>query len=250
MKTNAILLIAALFCYSLFPAVTQAQFVKGSKLVEGGIGSINYNKTKATIQTYGLPDEKYDNTEFAITFSPRVGFFITRSLVIGTTLGITYDHNQTIGLNGQTGQKYFKSKIDITELDCLPFARYYFPGKGKTRFYGQVGGGVLIVLATDSKRENYDYDGNVTSTTKLNCRKKPLAVSWEALVGINHFVSENVAINAGLGYKYLRQKVSTYYESTSLGGPLQSDETTQINITNSISWNVGFTMFIPCKKKK
>ena len=52
------------------------------------------------------------------------------------------------------------------------------------------------------KGNYYDNSGAmVTSTYKTDYDKKRFGFSAEGLVGLNHFVSQNVAINAALGYQ-------------------------------------------------
>ena len=127
----------------------------------------------------------------------------------------------------------------------MPFVRYYFGKSTSTRFYGQVGGGISTDLSSKNDYTSFDNNGAVDYTSKSNYPKKYVAFSGEALVGLNHFVSQNVAINAALGYRYSSDKQTT--SSTSTFGT--TDPIKYTNKGGAFSWNVGFTMFVPCKKK-
>lgn len=148
-------------------------------------------------------------------------------------------------------KKDYQGKSSLAELDILPFVRYYFPSTNtQTRLYGQLGGGIGVAISYKNSSESYSSSGTVTNKTTYHYPKKPIAFTGEALVGVNHFLSQNVALNAAIGYSYTHRKVSSYSEQTYLGYPTNSPEITNINSSNAFAWNVGFTMFIPCKKKK
>lgn len=130
----------------------------------------------------------------------------------------------------------------------MPFVRYYFGKSSATRFYGQVGGGVSLDLS--HKYEEKDLING--DKYKGNYPKKFNTVSGEALIGVNHFIAQNVAINAGLGYRYNSSKETISSTSINPAGNVSvtGPENKYTNKGGSLSWNVGFTMFIPCKKKK
>jgi len=252
MKTKAILFISAVALFlSLIPSLTNAQFKKGDMLVEGGLGDIKVSSNKTNYEQNGLPDGKSKSNGFGIEIFPRVGYFISKDVVIGTTLGVGFASSKYQNLNDVTGKKTYESKASATILDVLPFARFYFPGKNvKTRFYGQIGAGISLYISEKQESKNFDNNEVVTNTYKTNYPKKLFAFSGEALVGINHFVSQNVAINAALGYNYSQGKETTTTTQTSGGLTFTSDPVKYTSKTGLFSWNVGFTMFIPCKKKK
>lgn len=252
MKTKAILFLSAVaLFFSLIPSLTNAQFKKGDMLVEGDLGNIIVGKTKTQSEQNGIVGAKQETNPFSIGISPRVGFFISKNFVVGTTLGLTYSSTKNKYTDPVTGIKSGDSKSSAFVLDFLPFVRYYFPGKSATtRFYGQIDGGIDLYLSQKNDSKDYDNAGVVTSTYKTNYPKKFNTISVEALLGVNHFVSQNVAINAALGYSYAKGTETT--TTTYTQGNFTSTSTPQKYTSKggAFVWNVGFTMLIPCKKKK
>lgn len=252
MKTKAILFFtSAIFFLTLIPAFANAQFTKGDMLVEGSLGSINVSNTKSENEQNGTINSKNENKGFSIAILPRAGFFVSNNLVIGTTLGIVFYNNKYKNINPLTGNKMGEAKDNTTTLDVIPFVRYYFPGKSATtRFYGQVGGGISLDLSRKYESKNYNNAGVVTNSFNYNYPKKFNTVSGEALVGLNHFIAQNVAVNAGLGYNYSRGTETTSF-TQNFGGPTTTSNPEKYTVkTGTFIWNVGFTMIVPCKKKK
>ena len=251
MKAKAILLFTGVaFLLTLAPAITNAQFAKGGMFFEGGLGNLTVSNSKSTRERVDGNinyNSRSKSNGFSIGIFPRVGFLVTNDLAIGTTLGINYSSTKTTDQDYLTSANLYETKISSLTLDIMPFARYYFGKSTTTRFYGQVGGGVSL----DLSRKYEEKDLINGDKYKSNYPKKFNAISGEALVGVNHFVSQNVAINAGLGYRYNSSKVTT--SSTSINPPgnvaVTGPEYKYTDKGGAFSWNVGFTMFIPCKKK-
>jgi len=252
MKTKLILFFAAvLFLLTAIPTISNAQFSKGNILIEGGLGNLSLSNNKTHNEEVGSPDSRNEGSGFKISIFPRIGYFVTNNLVVGTTLGIGFSSNKSKSFNSTMGYKEYESKFSSATLDLLPFVRYYFPGKNiKTRLYGQIGGGVNLALSAKYTSENFDNNGKVVGTYKTNYAKKPFTVSGEALVGLNHFISQNVAVNAALGYNYSRSTMTSSYTQTFLNSSSTSTDVKNISTTGAFVWNVGFTMIIPCKKNK
>ena len=132
-----------------------------------------------------------------------------------------------------------ENKVSAFTLEVMPFVRYYFGKPTGTRFYGQAGGGISTDLSR--KDETKSLIGPST-TNKYNYTNKPISVSGEAMLGMNHFVSQNVAVNASLGYRYTSSKETTTYTNNA---GVTSDPEKYISKGGAFIWNVGFTMFIP-----
>ena len=245
MKKAILLFTVAAIFLSLAPNTTNAQFVKGDMLAEGGLGNLRVSNNKTTYEDQnGVVNDRYKDNGFSIGIFPRFGFFVTNNLAIGTTLGLNYSSNKSIRQNDVTSVDESESKSSYFNLEVMPFLRYYFGKTGTTRFYGQVGGGISVDLSR--KYESKSLVGPAYNT-KTNYTKKPMSVSGEAMVGLNHFVSQNVAVNAGLGYRYTSSK-ETYTYTNPFG--VTGNPEKYINKGGALIWNVGFTMIIPCKKKK
>ena len=243
MKKNLLIFAALIISMSLFPGISNAQFAKGTILVEGGLGNLTVANSKTRWEdNTGAVNSRYKDNGFSIGIFPRIGFFVTKDFVVGTTLGLNYSSNKSTDQNTVTSVNEYETKTSSFRLDFMPFARYYFGKNTGTRFYGQIGGGIGVDLSDKSEGKNLQTG----TTSKYNYPKKPTTVSGEALVGLNHFISQNVAINAGLGYKYSSTKYTETYTNY-LGITGTPDK--YINTGGAFIWNVGFTMFIPCTKK-
>ncbi len=248
MKKTILFLTAVVFMFSM-PAMVSAQFKKGDCLVEGSLGNLSIAKNKTQYEQ-GNTVIKLETKGFSIAVFPRVGHFITNNLVIGTTLGLSFDKSKEVYFGADAGKDQ-ESISTLFTLDFVPFVRYYLPGKTvKTRFYGQVGAGISLDLARKYHGENFSVSGYVASSFKYNYPKKFNSVSAEALVGVNHFISQNVAVNAGLGYRYISANQTSSYTYTVGGISTTNAPEKAISKTGGVVWNVGFTMFIPGKKKK
>ncbi len=247
MKKAILLFTVAAFFLTL---ATNAQFVKGNMFAEGGLGNLSVANNKVRWEeTSGSTTTVIGRTKengFSIGLMPRFGFFVSNNLAIGATLGLNYASNKSVRQHPVTSIDIEEDKFNAFTLEFMPFARLYFGKNNNTRFYGQIGGGI----GTNLSRKEENKEIATGDTYKVNYTKKPLTVSGEAIVGVNHFVATNVAVNAGLGFRYNSTKYT--YTTTSTSGSISftDDPIKNISKGGAFIWNVGFTMFIPCKKKK
>jgi hypothetical protein len=238
----------------LTPNMLWAQLKKGNYLVEGNFGNIGLSKSDYKYETGGTTPttSSGDSKNTSIGIYPRAGIFVADKLVIGTEFSIYLYSNKNNSFN-TTGAKTNESKSSSTSLGLLPFVRYYFASSkdGKSMFFGQLTGGVSIDLANKYESVNYNAAGAVSSTYKYNYPKKYSTFSGNAVVGWNRFLSENVALNFNLGYRYSKStQTNTYTSTTGAGVATTSGETKSTFDNSGINWNMGFTMIIPRGKKK
>jgi hypothetical protein len=229
-----------------------AQFKKGNLLVETSLGNINLGNYNSSTETSGVT-RKYDSKSFSIGLYPRVGFFVTDNVVVGTELSLSFYSSSSNDFNNN-GVKTSDSKGSSFDIGLSPFLRYYFNAAkdSKGRFFAQVGGGFSTTASN-----NYDYNyysgttGALTSKFKYNYPKKPYYYNANILVGYNYMVASNVALNLNLGYNYRASNSEYTFTNTTAAGVATTSPTT-INKNNSgnIDWRIGFTMFIPRNKKK
>ena len=241
----------AVFCFKN----VQAQFAKGTVLVEGSLGNISYNKSDYTYEyfnTIPTTSTKSDYKSFGFGLNPLVGFFVTNKLVLGTSLSIYFSSSKSNSLRS-TGIKSSDGKSSYVSLGISPFVRYYFAGckSQKTMFYGQVAGGVSTDLSNKSEYNYYNSAGVFTNSYKYNYPKKYFTYNALVLVGMNHMLSQNVALNMGIGYNYSNStQTSNSISTNSSGVSTTSSNTKNTNKYSGINWSLGFTMFIPHKKGK
>jgi hypothetical protein len=229
-----------------------AQLKKGNLLVETSFGNIGYSKYDNKSESLGT-SSKNDGSNISFNLYPRVGLFISDKFVVGAELDI-YTNSSKYNYFNTTGVKTSDSKSSNTSLGLLPFVRYYFAASknGKSFFYGQAGGGINMEIANNYESKSYSGStGILTSTFKYDYTKKYTTLSGNASLGWNHFLSDNVALNFNLGYRYSQYKYSYSYTSTPVSGtPTIGPEQTYTSINNGINWGMGFTMIIPRGKKK
>lgn len=249
-KVAAICMLAG-FCFSN----VQAQFAKGTVLVEGSVGNISIYKADYNYEYFNtIPSTmtKSDYKSFGFGLNPSAGIFLTNKLVIGTALNIYFSSSKSNSFN-KNGIKSSDGKSSSASLGISPFVRYYFAGckSQKTMFYGQVAGGVSTDLSNKSDYKYYNNAGVFTNSYKYNYPKKYFTYSAQVLLGLNHMLSQNVALNMGLGYSFSQNTQTSNYTITNSGGvSTTSSNTKYTNKYNNINWSLGFTMFIPRKKGK
>jgi hypothetical protein len=230
------------------PIFIQAQFAKGDWLVEGNFANIGINNYdyKTTTSTSTI---KSDSKGFSFSIYPRAGYFVTDNIVVGTTLGLSFSNSKGtyFATNGKKSSDY-TSKYGY--FDFLPYIRYYFNSKSpKTRFYGQVGGGISTTISTNSKYTYFNTTtGVITSTFEYNYPKKYSNTILEGIVGLNQFISGNVALNAYVGYRNNSSKETANYTNTVGGVSTTSPNTEYANKSSNISFGFGFNMILKGKK--
>ena len=136
-----------------------------------------------------------------VNLAPTAGFFLSDRFALGASLGMSLLVN-----NGG----------NFTSFGLAPYARYYFNGSGKARFFGEASIGI-----SSDKSEGFDA---------LNTLQLGLAL------GADFFLNDNVAIEGSLGY------VRSNY--------LETDSPVASSGINTIGLNFGVIAFIGRKKKE
>lgn len=134
-------------------------FSEGNIIVEGNIGFGSTNDKNTETKTSGF------------NFNPKAGYFISDDLAIGLELGFGSNKAEVAGTE--------VSKSSSVGIGA--FARYYFLDLGaRFKTYGEFGVGY--------NTENFKTPGDY----KIN------TLGVGAGLGINYFVTDNIAINFGL----------------------------------------------------
>ena len=133
-------------------------FDQGSIMLEGGLG---FNTTK---------DKNTDTKTNAFSISPKVGYFLSEDFAVGVQGSFTTNTTEVAGVD--TG--------DVKTFGAGVFARYYFLDLGKRfKTYTELDLG-------------YQSGKNKIADTKADGFGAGLNL------GINYFVTENIAISFGL----------------------------------------------------
>ena len=227
-------------------SLTQAQFNQGNWLVEGTIGQISLSNYSDKAEQTGSTN-KYERDSFGFRIYPSTGYFISNNFVIGLKVGFNYYSNKDKSFNSD-GFKTYESKNSSSQISIAPFLRFYLPGNKSLnlRFYGQVGGGIIPELSSSYESTSYSTDGLIIGKDKQNSPEKYFQFFLEGLIGLNYFLTKNVALNGALGYTYEKSTETISYTYIDING----DETKYPDIKytdsgNYFTWNMGFTMIIP-----
>ncbi len=124
-----------------------AQTEKGGWMVGAQAANISYNTTAEI---------------FSLTLSPQAGYFVSDNFAVGANLGLSIAS---------------ASGTSSTVWAIGPFARAYFGGTEKSKFYAQANTGL----------------GGISGSTAYNLG---------ATVGYTYFITKNVGLETGLGYNY------------------------------------------------
>ncbi len=247
MKQKLALIISAISVLTLTnPKISLAQTKKGVWLAEGNLGNLSFynNKNVSTSSTY---TSRYDNQGCSISLYPRVGYFISDNIAVGASLSLNGQFNNYKSYRSN-GIKSSDAKNSWGDVGLIPYLRYYFLGEdSKNKFYGQLGAGMSIQLFSEQESTSY-YDTGEKSGSSTN-PSNGYSVSGEALIGFNHFFTDNIAFNTAIGYSYKKQTQTSTSHSMYAGITTVFPETKNINEGGNVVWSFGFTMIIPGKSK-
>jgi hypothetical protein len=146
-------------------------------------------------------------TYYNVAVSPRAGYFVLDNLALG------------LGFNGQfAGQgRYYNSQ----SYGVVAFARYYFGNAvakdghvRKTRYFVE-GGGSYNAGRSAIRNNNDAWERGTFSSS-----------SYYGMAGLNHFLTKNVALEAGLQFTH------NDYPERSLGNQ------------NNLGFNLGLKIFM------
>jgi len=228
----------------LFGLNANAQFSKGNWLVEGNIGDITFSNNKSD---YSTPTTSSSTTSkgFSLDINPKAGYFVSNNLVTGLSLNVNL-YNYKGDYNNAVGLKVSDYDSSGSQLTASPFLRYYFSGTEKIRFYAQADAGYSINLSDKYKQTSYNTTtGVITSTYAENAVKLKSGFSANGLVGLNYFMSKNVALNTAIGYNYSKSSKSSNSTTVTVSGVSTTSPDFSYTYTyGGISWTAGFTMIL------
>lgn len=143
-------------------------FKKGNVLLEGNIGLSSSN------------DKNAEKKENSFSFTPKAGYFLTDKFAVGVELHFSSEKKEDYTVGAETLDKDNMFGAGV-------FGRYYFLELGKRfKTYAEAGVGYASI-------KNETKLGNAAAVeAKLN------GFGVNAGVGANYFLTEKIAINAGL----------------------------------------------------
>lgn len=250
MKTKNLIITGIITVFfSLFSQQTSAQFGKGNWLAEGSIGNISITNTKSETSQQGLTSNS-ETKGFGFAIFPKAGYFITDDLVLGASLSFGVSSSKSEGYNSN-GIRTSESKSSTSYVGLSPFLRYYFKGTDKLRFYGQLQAGYDMDLSDKYDTKSYNgTTGVLQNTATQDYKDNYAAPNVSGAIGLNYFLTDNVALNSSIGYYYSKATYSYSYSVTNVqtGVTSTQPDVDYSSTRNNIIWNVGFTMIV-CRGK-
>jgi outer membrane protein len=161
-----------------------AQIEKGNWFLGGTAGINNINSGEGSLGV----------TIFSVT--PMTGYMLSNRFGVGANLDFTFFRYEGGDYNGS--------------LALSPFARYYFNGSGKARFFGQAHVGIQTNLEKGA-------DNNLST------------LGYGLAVGLDYFLNDHIAIEGSLGYQLERY--------------LETELSPAIDGFNTFSTNIGVIAF-------
>src|SRR4051812_40005133 len=90
----------------IIPAIANAQFTKGDKMVGASIASVVFNSGTADITVTGIGSNVSRITSYNVNIIPNIGWFLSDNMAAGIALNINPTGNKTTyEENGTTFQK-------------------------------------------------------------------------------------------------------------------------------------------------
>lgn len=173
-KTNTMKKVLLLLCMLITYSLSFAQVEKG-KWFAAGYSSMRLDITKQKSKSEGTMQDEYSYAKF--NFDPMAGYFVMDKLPIGLYFDI-YTKKEKDEWDGEVDRYY--------NLIAGPFARYYIKQFDKLIPFAEARIGI------GSYKEKYS-SGNTY---------KESAFSYRFGAGASYFFTENVALDAFVGYDY------------------------------------------------
>lgn len=209
MKHFVLVVLAGLFTCCTLQLTAQTE--KGSLLLGGSTNlspaSAGFSFSKSTAKLSNGIDLS-DTKSYGLNISPAVGYFVADNLAVGMSLGI--------GFNG------YKSGDNDTEwentLSFSPYMRYYVPGSGKVKPYGEAG------FSFFSTKSAFGNDDERSGSRGIG-----------GGLGTAFFFGPKTSLDLFLNYNYLFSRDEIILS----GNPVRINSSTSI-----LAFRVGFTFFL------
>ena len=241
MKKIILLCIITITSCTLF-----AQFKKGDKIIEAGVGDLYYYKYKSDPGSTLVTESK----KFGSSIIPGGGYFVNPRIAVGTGLYIYFGNEKGSGENINKIKTY-DSKSHFLRLGISPFIRYYFHQNTRSGFYGQLAGGISSNILDKSTSSNYNgTTGALESNQKNDGRPKDRDIFINPSLGWNYFFTPHSVLNLNIGYTFFDAKSSTKTITTSGNGQQSYNTFNYKAKTSELRWHISYIIVLPAKKKQ
>ena len=230
-----------------------AQFTKGDKMAGASVASIFFNSGNADITVASIGNNISKVTNYGISITPSIGWFISEKTAVGATLNLNPNGQKTT--YEQNGSTYQSDKSNGFNIGLGGFVRNYFSDKSSLLPFGQfsLNGGV-----SNLKTEGFFYGGSGASAYKQTYSGNSSGgffanASFSA--GLTKMMGENAGLDFYIGYNFSYNK-NTFKRTTlrddGNDGTIDSrgeNETTTKFTNHGFVLGVGFQVFLRGSKK-
>lgn len=230
----------------------RGQFVKGDRMAGTTVGSLLYNSGTADISVASIGSNTSKITNYNLTVSPSLGWFVSGNTVVGATLNLNPYGNKTT--YEQSGSTYQSDKNTGFTIGLGGFARSYFASNNKLLPFGQI---TLNGGFSSLKTEGFFYGGAGALAYKTSYTGQSTGGSFVNAAlsgGFTKMLGENAGLDLYLGYNFSYNK--NVFKKTTLrddgnNGSVdtRSENETSTRFTNhGFMAGVGFQFFLRKKK--
>jgi hypothetical protein len=232
---------------------TSAQFNKGDKMVGTSVGSIFFNNGNADITVGSIGSNTSKITNYGVSISPSLGWFISDKTAIGATLNLNPNGQKTT--YEQNGTTYQSDKSNGFNIGIGGFARNYFSGNKSLAPFGQFS---LNAGISSLKTEGFFYGGSGTGAYKQTYSGNSSGgffANASLTAGFTKMMGENAGLDFYIGYNYSYNKNTfkrTNLRDNGNDGTIDErgeNETTTKFTNHGFVLGVGFQVFLKRKGK-
>jgi hypothetical protein len=245
----------SLFCLllALNSIALDAQFAKGDKMVGASVASIFFNSGNSDISVASIGNNISKITNYGISITPSIGWFISDKTAIGATLNINPNGQKTT--YEQNGSTYQSDKSNGFNIGLGGFVRNYFTDKSAWMPFGQfsVNAGIsnlktegFFYYSPGSFLYKSTYSGNSSGGFFANAA---------FAAGLTKMMGDNAGLDIFIGYNYsynkntFKRTTLDYISSTDNAPITRKNETTTKFTNHGFVLGVGFQVFLKGKKK-
>jgi hypothetical protein len=233
----------------VFQQFVNAQFRKGDRMLGATIGTLLYNHSNTDLSN-SVSVSSTGTDHFNLNFNPALGWFVSDNMAVGVSPVASYDKQKTLGKSG--GSTFQKDETSRYNIGLGGFARYYFEGSEKARFFSQYD---LAFGISGSNSSGYQYETYGVYVDRYDYSSSgDIFVNTGLSFGVSKFISQRTSIDFMLGYRFSYTKsnvtgnFSRDYTDPATGDITLKPSYDQKLTTHNVSLGVGLQFFLEKKK--
>ena len=222
------------------------------RIVGVTVASGMYNSGK-TDYSFPPPTTGYtqNSSDFGITLSPNMGWFISDNVAVGATFLLSYNESKNADVGEASGNTFNKDNSSSFNIGMGGFVRNYFNTSGKVLPFGQFN----LNFGTGSSTSKGFYFTGSDKFTYDGKSSGDFFVNTGLVLGFTKMLNPNTGLDLFAGYNYSYNN-STFKKNTIVdvgndGTPDQTlvNEPSQKYTNHGACIGVSFQIFLDKKKK-